>query len=180
MSIVVNQIQAQSNWFEVENTVGNFNFKMPEEPIFHQEDSTMMYLTSIMDTTIIMQAHYTDQNQSDVLAQKEITSIDINAFYDNFVKLMLVDNENFTLESLEDVTLNNNIKGKEIGIKYQEAVENDAEDQITKSLQTRFMFMRIFWYNQRTYIFTIDCLNTSLADLPTYKNTFFQSIFIHN
>lgn len=182
----IHQIIAQNNWFQVNNNIGNFQFEVPQEPAFHQEDSTMMYVTSALDTTIIMQVHYADQHQDDIDAANEIKNISQEAFYDNFAKLLLIDNKGATLESLDDVVLSNGLKGKEIGIRYsilsEDNLVNDerAEDEIfPPTEQVRFMFIRVFWHNQKNYIFTIDCLHTSLPDLPTFKNNFFQSIFIN-
>lgn len=148
---------AQAGWPQITSPRGGFVFKMPSQPQYHFDGAhTSLYHLQV-DSTLIMEIHYTDSARIDY---------NMGDPYTLFAQSMVY-TTNGELESIEDIVANSGRQGKEIGISY-----------FTEEGVHQFLFTRLFFWDDRFLSFTIVANEASLLNLLSIKTIYFNSIAI--
>ena len=149
-------IWGQPIWTNYNSQRGNYSFKMPSQPSYYDTLRSALYHLE-MTNSQILEVHYVDSAR---------INYSLGDPYELYAQ-SLIYSTNGTLESVQWVT-QSTITGKEIGISYTDHIDNAGN--------LRFVFVRVFFWNDQVLSFSISGYQSDLSSLLQSKIVFFNSI----
>lgn len=141
-------------WQSVNAANGAYSFMLPENYFAYDTLNTFFY-RSVTDNVVEFESHYTD-----------VAPIDYSQGdpYQMFAQTLLLHTQG-TLESANWIQ-QSNITGREIGVRFI-----NVEDS-----QPYFLFVRVFFNDDKLYSFSASSREETLPALLSMKTIFFNSI----
>jgi len=163
---------AQNNWVSLNNSKGNFSFKLPSHPQRYDTLNMNIYIYSSEDTTLSLQAFFVDS--ASLAENPEFSSLfSISADEDtlvSIVKIMLYLTEG-ELVSIKKIPAKgpSGISGIEAGVKYRQ------NEQVTT-----FTFMQMYYRYGRYIVFAGSTNQDKLTMNMPSINQFLASVKVNN